>query len=74
MLDEVMDKEVYKVAKEILEKFAPEQLRKDLPVSTMYNSDLRVFLHKESIGLSGVKMFTQRKMNISVLNYTLSRF
>ncbi|XP_065217842.1 endoplasmic reticulum junction formation protein lunapark-B [Planococcus citri] len=29
MLDEVMDKEVYKVAKEILEKFAPEQLNKD---------------------------------------------
>ena len=28
LLDDVMDKETYKVAKEILEKFAPEQLRK----------------------------------------------
>jgi hypothetical protein len=32
LLEDVMDKETYKVAKEILEKFAPEQLRKS-PVS-----------------------------------------
>jgi hypothetical protein len=32
LLEDVMDKETYKVAKEILEKFAPEQLRKP-PVS-----------------------------------------
>lgn len=40
MLDEVMDKEVYKVAKEILEKFAPEQLRKEMakPVNANLNS------------------------------------
>ncbi|XP_059470016.1 endoplasmic reticulum junction formation protein lunapark-B isoform X2 [Neocloeon triangulifer] len=29
LLDEVMDKETYKTAKEILEQFAPEQLRKE---------------------------------------------
>lgn len=28
LLEDVMDKETYKVAKEILEKFAPDQLRK----------------------------------------------
>jgi hypothetical protein len=32
LLEDVMDKETYKVAKEILEKFAPDQLRKS-PVS-----------------------------------------
>ena len=32
ILEEVQDKETYKVAKEILEKFAPEQLRRS-PVS-----------------------------------------
>jgi NADH:ubiquinone oxidoreductase subunit F (NADH-binding) len=33
LLDEVMDKETYKNAKEILEKFAPEQLQKESAVS-----------------------------------------
>ena len=34
LLEEVMDKETYKVAKDILEKFAPETLpRKTQPVS-----------------------------------------
>jgi len=33
LLDEVMDKETYKTAKEILEQFAPEQLRKDTNMS-----------------------------------------
>jgi endoplasmic reticulum junction formation protein lunapark len=33
LLDEVMDKETYKAAKEILEQFAPEQLRKDTNVA-----------------------------------------
>ncbi|XP_063230782.1 endoplasmic reticulum junction formation protein lunapark-A isoform X3 [Bacillus rossius redtenbacheri] len=33
MLEEVMDKETYKVAKEILEKYAPDQLRKQAPLS-----------------------------------------
>jgi hypothetical protein len=32
ILEDVMEKETYKVAKEILEKFAPDQLRKS-PVS-----------------------------------------
>lgn len=30
ILDDVMEKETYKVAKEILEKFAPDQLKKDV--------------------------------------------
>ncbi|KAL1132609.1 hypothetical protein AAG570_010561 [Ranatra chinensis] len=34
ILDEVMDKETYKVAKEILEKFAPDQLRGNSPNKT----------------------------------------
>jgi endoplasmic reticulum junction formation protein lunapark len=33
LLDDVMDKETYKAAKEILEQFAPEQLRKDTNVA-----------------------------------------
>ncbi|KAJ9582888.1 hypothetical protein L9F63_022767 [Diploptera punctata] len=43
LLDDVMDKETYKVAKEILEKFAPEQLRKSsslvLPIKTVATPD-----------------------------------
>ncbi|PSN52408.1 Protein lunapark-B [Blattella germanica] len=46
LLDDVMDKETYKVAKEILEKFAPEQLRKTssmvLPVKPTASHDLSV--------------------------------
>jgi len=38
LLEEVMDKETYKVAKDILEKFAPENLaRKIQPVSILKN-------------------------------------
>ncbi len=33
MLDDVMEKETYKIAKEILEKYAPDQLNKDSNVS-----------------------------------------
>lgn len=40
ILDSVMEKEVYKIAKKILEKYAPEQLDKDSSVnfniSTLY--------------------------------------
>lgn len=35
ILEEVMDTETYKVAKDILEKFAPEQLNKDSQASTV---------------------------------------
>ncbi|KAF4520628.1 hypothetical protein B566_EDAN007494 [Ephemera danica] len=35
LLDEVMDKETYKNAKEILEKFAPEQLQKESAVGSL---------------------------------------
>lgn len=36
LLEEVKDKETYKVAKEILEKYAPEQLNKDTRVRNKY--------------------------------------
>ena len=38
ILEEVQDKETYKVAKEILEKFAPEQLRRS-PVRHLISVD-----------------------------------
>lgn len=41
ILEEVMDKEVYKVAKEILEKYAPDQLTKDTGVRNRLNYTLQ---------------------------------
>ena len=48
LLDDVMDKETYKVAKEILEKFAPEQLRKS-SVSSNSKSWRAYFLSKVGV-------------------------
>jgi len=42
LLDEVMDKETYKTAKEILEQFAPEQLRKDTNVTYHVHVQARI--------------------------------
>lgn len=47
ILEDVMDKETYKVARTILEKFAPEQLRSKGFVSTLhisYHVKLLIFL------------------------------
>ncbi|CAG0908389.1 unnamed protein product, partial [Cyprideis torosa] len=41
LIEEVMDKETYKKAKEILEKYAPQQLRKAAGLESMYRSSLQ---------------------------------
>lgn len=59
ILEDVMDKETYKVAKEILEKFAPEQLNKDATVIIQHYSYLLSQLEFIfNINLSTVKIFT----------------
>lgn len=41
ILEEVMDKETYKVAKTILEKFAPEQVKRNAAASVGENTPLK---------------------------------